>query len=184
MYSECCVFTFALRTCPFESGSVLETRAINHWNLGVLSSFSKTMSPFCKLRSDLFHLLRCCKVSRYSFFQRLQKRLARYWIRRQRLRTYIYWNWPGGAKTIGFMVRIWLGVSGSKSSGLLDADVRGLEFTIDSTSHKSVRSDSSSKRHPWSWSNDARTFRMVRICRSHTPPMWLAVGGLNFHLIL
>ena len=47
---------------------------------------------------------------------------------------------------------------------------------IASTLHSRVRNDSSSRRLE-------RTFRMVRICLSHTPPMWLAMGGLKIQSV-
>lgn len=57
--------------------------------------------------------------------------------------------------------------------------IKGLEIIIASTSHMSVRNDSSSKQRPYSSIKPERTFLVDLIWRSHTPPMWLAAGGLE-----
>ena len=77
------------------------------------------------------------------------------------------------------VVKMWLGVSGSRSPGSPETVVKGLELIIASTSHMSVRNDSSSKQWPYSSIKPERTFLVVLIWRSHTPPMWLAAGGLK-----
>ena len=48
------------------------------------------------------------------------------------------------------VVKMWLGVSGSRSPGSSEAVVKGLELIIASTSQMSVRNDSSSKQWPYS----------------------------------
>lgn len=48
------------------------------------------------------------------------------------------------------VVKMWLGVSGSRSPGSPETVVKDLELIIASTSHMSVRNDSSSKQWPYS----------------------------------
>ena len=66
------------------------------------------------------------------------------------------------------------------SLGSDEAAVIGLLLTIRSTSVKSIERNSSVKTDP-----PAITFKThltEPIIRSHTPPWWLAAGGLNFHV--
>lgn len=77
------------------------------------------------------------------------------------------------------VVKMWLGVSGSRSPGSPEAVVKGLELIIASTSHMSVRNDSSSKQWPYSSIKPERTFLVILIWRSDKPPMWLAADGLK-----
>ena len=63
--------------------------------------------------------------------------------------------------TLVFIVRRLLGLSGSRSSGSLKANVSGLEIMIASTSHSRVLKDSSFRREPCSWSRTVSTLRVV-----------------------
>ena len=60
--------------------------------------------------------------------------------------------------------------------------VKGLEFTIDSTSVSSVISDSSFKLVPCCFSNADSITRVDFVYRFQTPPMWLLEGGFFFHM--
>ena len=46
-----------------------------------------------------------------------------------------------------------------------------------------VLKDSSSRREPCSCSRTVSTLRVVRICRSHMPPMWLPLGRLKIQSV-
>ena len=82
-----------------------------------------------------------------------------------------------------FIVRGLLGLNGSTSSRSLKANVSGLEFMIVSTSHSRVLKDSSSRREPCSCSRTVSNLRVVRICRSHMPPMRLPLGELKIQSV-
>ena len=53
-------------------------------------------------------------------------------------------------------------------------------LTIASTSIMRVLRDSSSNWLAWFWSKPVSTLLAVRICLSHTPPMWLECGAFIF----
>ena len=74
----------------------------------------------------------------------------------------------------------WLGVRGTSSVTSSLHLVKGRELMILSTSQNTVCKISSVKR-PQFVSTAIKTFRMVLIWRSHTPPWWEAKGGLNIH---
>ena len=80
---------------------------------------------------------------------------------------------------ICFFLALLLDIPSSRSPGSPEAVVKGLEWIIASTSHMSVRNDSSSKQWPYSSIKPERTFLVILIWRSHTPPMWLAADGLK-----
>ena len=139
------------------------------------------MSSVCRLRRALVHLDRFCRLRRY-FFQRSQNSFVRCCTIRQRLSRYTssLWNMPGGGNTgLVFMVRTWIGDKGDgevRSPRLLT--VRGRQFTMASASQMNVWKDSSLRRFPFFSIKADSTLRRVLICRSHTPPAWLAEGTL------
>ena len=72
------VFTVTTRTFPV-SGSLRTwtTLARGHFP-GWLSSLMRTISPIFRLSRSNFHLLRCCKVFRYSLLNLCQKLCTRF----------------------------------------------------------------------------------------------------------
>ena len=74
----------------------------------------------------------------------------------------------------------WLGVRGTSSVTSSLHLVKGCELIILSKSQNTVCKISFVKR-PQFVSTAIRTFRMILIWRSHTPPWWEAKGGLNIH---
>ena len=133
---------------------------------GTFSCRISTISPSTRFRWGFCHLLLSCITTRYSFFHPDQNKFAKCCTLRHRRRIYtsFCWNFPnGGNITVDLVVKMWLGVSGSRSPGSPATVVKGLELIIASTSHMSVRNDSSSKQWPyssikpeelslWSWS--------------------------------
>ena len=142
-----------------------------------------TTSSTIKFLRGRDHFWRCCKLRRNSFLHRVQNSFAKCWTYLQRFLQYMSAGWkaPGGARTtFDFIVKRWLGVSGLTESGSVSwVTVKGRLLTIASASHIKVLRDSSSSCCPLSCNSDARTLRTVLICRSQTPPMWLAAGAFN-----
>ena len=144
---------------------------------------SKTTSPFFTFVSFLLVLpivaLLICNRGRYSLRHRRQNCSASYPSCLQLLRG--SHSVSDGANRTHRRRRKWFGVRGSSSGASPATGVRGRLFTIASTSQRSVCRVSSLK--VCCVSKLFSIFRMVRICRSHTPPKWEAWGGLNRHSI-
>ena len=75
-----------------------------------------------------------------------------------------------------------MGVNASRSSGSSDTGVIGRALTM--PSHFAINVPNCSPSNTCSDVNPAKTFLTVRICLSHTPPMWEAYGGLKIHSTL
>ena len=153
------------------------------WFLGDSLSQTSTTSPSFIDLLGVVHF--CCFWSRaqYSFCQRSQSWLARYWTL-----CHLFWKyWSGDSNFLGggnttWILRVskWFGVSGSGANGSdRFSTVRRRQFTILSASVISVRRDSSSSWVPWSNNSDDRTDHVVRIWRSQIPPMCEAWGVLK-----
>ena len=116
--------------------------------------------------------------AKYVLFAATGPKLARCCTRLQRLPVYMSAgsNCPGGdRRTLDFIVRRWLGDSGSGESASVSwLTVRRHLLTIASASHIKVLRDSSSCCLVLSQKRDESTFRTVRIWGSRTRPMWLA----------
>ena len=169
-----CVFTTADLTRPWPSGSTCKTRANEQKLRGTFSSRISTISPSTRFRWGFCYL-------HYYFFLALLLDIPSSIGTKINLHTSFCWNFPGGGNiTVDLVVKMWLGVSGSRSPGSPETVVKGLELIIASTnSHMSVRNESSSKQWPYCAIKPERTFLVVLIWRSHTPPMWLATDGLK-----
>ena len=161
------VLTMTDLTRPCASGSTRTTSAYGQALRGTFSSRIITTSPSTRLPWGCCHMCLSCITTSYSFFHRDQNRFAKYCTLRhqQRMYTSFFWNYPGGGNnTVDLAVRIWLGVSGSRSSGSPDTVVKGLELITASTSHMRVRNDSSSKQWPYSSMRPASIILLVLIC--------------------
>ena len=148
-----CVFTTTDLTRLWPSGSTCKTRANDQKLRGTFSSRISTISPSTRFRWGFWYLLLSCITTRYSFFYRDQNKFAKFCTLRHRRSIYtsFCWNFPGGGNiTVDLVVKMWLGVSGSRSPGSPETVVKDLELIIASTSHMSVRNDSSSKQWPYS----------------------------------
>ena len=152
---------------------------------GVSSSLMITISPRVMFRCWPVHFWRCCKVCKNSFFQRLQNWFASNWTRRHLFLLYMSacTNDPGGGTTtVDRIVSRWFGVMGDNEAGSFRlSTVNGLLFMMLAVSVNSVRRQSSSSCVLVLYSTDVKILRAVRICISHTPPIWLAFGGLNLN---
>ena len=97
---------------------------------------------------DVGHFLRFWRRVQYSFCQRSQNWLAKYWTRLHLFREYKSGdsNLPGGGSTTWVLrVRRWLGVRGSNANGSVRfSTVRGRQLTILLASVMRVRSALSS----------------------------------------
>ena len=171
--------TFTLRTKPSLLGIVSMASPSCQVFLGELSLIWTT-SPVETFLCCPSHFLLSWSVWRNSFFQRVQNSFIEYCIRRHLFRQYKYglWNFPGGGNMVlDFIVNGWFGVSGSAVKGSFrPSTVSGRQLTMAIVSQRKVLRDSFSKLAPKSCVREESTFRTVRICRSLTPPMWLAVG--------
>ena len=169
-----------VRTRPSALWLTADTRASSHWLRAALSSFTMTISPSGTSFRDLVHFWRCWRLDRYSFLHRDQNSSAKCCTRLQRALQYLSAdeNTPGGDNTIlDFIVRMWLGVRGLSESGSSRlSTVKGRLLTTASVSHIRVLSDSSSSCKALLRRSASNTLRTDLIIRSHTPPMWVAVG--------
>lgn len=165
---------------PSLSGNVCSTNAFGHRPRGVFLSAIKTKSPSWKLGCWRNHFYCSWSVGKYSFVHLCQNSFARRWTS-----FHLALNISDSSNTSwgehGFLLsrRIWLGVSASKSCGLLDTGVMGLSFRIFSTSTRNVLKVSSLSRH--SPTSEYKILLTERMSLSQTPPWWLAAGELNFH---
>lgn len=184
--------SLAVMICTFLTswsrlGNTLDTTAKGHWFLGDSLSQTSTTSPSFMHLLGVVHFWRFWSKAQYSFCQRNQSWLARYWTLRHLLRE--YWsgdsNFPGGGNTTWVLsVSRWFGVRGSGANGSVRFSiVKGRQFTIHSASVMSVRSASSSSWVLWFSSSDDKTERAVRIWRSQIPPMCEAWGTLRLKSI-
>ena len=90
---------------------------------------------------------------------------------------------PGGAAKLGFWVKSMAGESRIGAAGSVEMGTSGLALTIADTSAIRVESTSCVRRVCLSCkSMESKILRVTPIIRSHTPPMWDACGGLNFHV--
>ena len=173
----------ALLTVPLLSLIVVVILARGHLYRGVVSSLSNTTSPSLIFRWGCCHFFLLCRLDKYSRLKRDQKIPVRYCtLRHRRLRSNPS-NWPGGESTT-LRFSSWFGVRALRSPGWLATVLIGRELMMHSTSHSRVLRASSSRRPSCSVSSPLRIWRTDRIRRSHEPPMWLAVGGLNLHSML
>ena len=129
------------------------------------------------------HFCLCCRVGRYSLVHLRQNKSARYCTWRQRLRLYrsCFSNTSDGRLLLGRSSSRWFGVSGSGSLASSEVTVSGRPLTIDSTVH--MRVDSPSSFRICCLVTADKTFLVVLICLSHTPPIWDAAGGLKIQSI-
>lgn len=122
-------------------------------------------------------------LSKYSFFQRPQNCSIRYWTLLHLFVAYksSLTNTPGGGRaTFDFIIMRWFGVKGSSACGsLIPSTVNGRLLTIAMASYSSVLREASSSRPGHCAKVAFSTFLMVLICRSQTPPAWLAEGALK-----
>lgn len=125
--------------------------------LGQQSSFTRSTLWTARFYFGLFHFQGCWSLRRYSLFQHVQNRFARYMYCTHRqhclIKTSAHLKTPGGgSKMLVFIVRRLLGLNGSRSSGSLEVNVNGLEFIIASTSQSRVLQGLSSRLEPCSCS--------------------------------
>ena len=145
---------------------------------GVLFAITRTKSFSWTFLWVPCHWVRWMRDDRYSLVHRFQNTSARYCTWRH----FFLWNMsfslnnPGGMLA-GRWISRWLGVSGSRSLGSSEIGVSGLLFTIPSAITNNVVSISLVGTCSVIIAN--RTRRTVLICRSQTPPMCDAAGGLN-----
>ena len=181
---ESFVFTSAVRTRECSPGNTFVTRTSNEWDLCTVLSTTRTRSFTAKFLLFSSHLWRCCKVGTYSRTHCNQKQLARNCACLHCLREYS----SSLAKTPGGMARFrrcrsrWFGVSGSMSLGSSLAGEMGRLFRMDVTSANTVRRVSKGIAAPGLLKTAFIAFRTLLISLSHTPDMWLAVGGWKRHL--
>ena len=175
------VFTSAVRTRESSPGNTFVTQPSNQRDLGTVLSTTRTRSFTAKFLLFSSHLWRCCKVGAYSRTHRDQKQLARNWVCLHFLREYS----SSLAKTPGGMARFrrcrsrWFGVSGSMSLGSSLAGEMGRLLRIDVTSANTVHMVSKGTAAPGLLKTAFIAFRTLLISLSHTPEMWLTVGGLG-----
>ena len=147
-----------------------------------LSSLVRTTTPMETFLCCPPHFLFSLNVWRNSFFQRVQNSFVKYCIYRHLFRLYKYglWKFPSaGNMILDFIVNVWFGVSSSAvKRSFRPSTVSGRQLTMIIVSQRKVLRDSLSKLAPKSCVREESTFRFVRICRSPTPPMWLAEGVL------
>ena len=165
-----CVFTTADLTRPWPSGSTCKTRANQQKLRGTFSSRISTISPSTRFRWGFCHLLLSCITTRYSFFHRDQNRFAHIIL----LKLSWWGQYHSGLGCQDVVRGKWLEIT------WLARDCRQGSW-INNCVHFdiSVRNESSSKQWPYCSIKPERTFLVVLIWRSHTPPMWLATDGLK-----
>ena len=171
-----------MHTIPSLSGKVCPTKALSHCPQGMFLPAIKTKSPTLKLGLGHNHFCRSWSVSKYSFVHPHQNSFARRWTCFHLALNLSYSSNTSG-QTDGFLRnrRICFGVSALKSCESLNTEIIGQSFKISSTSTKNVRETLSLRsRSPI---NECKILLIKRISLSHTPPWWLAAGGLNFHSI-
>ena len=140
---------------------------LSHWPM-------ISMSPVWKFLLFVDHFCDCCKVTRNSFCHRFQNSSEICWT----LQRLALPNSPGGGITILlFIVNKFDGLIGFRLfPSLSSSTVSGLEFITASTPTIKVERASSLRLLPYVFSREDKMFLAERICHSHTPPMWLAVG--------
>ena len=171
-----------VRTTFFSSVSILTIPAIGHW-FRWHSFFNSTTSPTVKFGVCFFNFCLGCRLWRNSFLHLLQNSSAIYWTRHHRFLEYRSGglNSPGGGMfTLDFKVRRLLGDIGvGLFASFRVSTVRGLEFTINSTSVIKVLRDSSFNDKLWVLKGPSNSmFLAVRIWRFQTKPICDAAGGL------
>ena len=150
------------------------------WNIVLI--YNNNIPNF-EVSSFALTFLAFLQTLQYSFFQQDQNSLAMCQTLRQCFLLYISGlvNSPGGGETtFDFMVRIFMGDKGCR---LVGSWVRGLEFKMPSTSVITVNKDLSFRHSPCIFESYPRIALAERICRSQTPPIWLAKGRFLCHLI-
>ena len=126
------------------------------------------------------HLLRRTKLGQYSRAKPRQKCLANFcvWCHRCR-RSWLCSN--KGLLPAADLSRRWFGVKGSSSNESRATNVSGREFMMNSTSNRAHLRDSSLNLNA---GHMAFIFDLIVLTsRSHTPPICVAAGELNHHLI-
>ena len=173
-------------TIPSSLGKTFVMRANGHSHRCWLSFFTMTISFTEKLRFFRSHFILYCSVERNSLLHLVQNSWASCWTLLHCRRQYklVDWNFPGGGMMIFvFWVNSIEGEIGCKLlTSLIVSVVKGLELMMPSTSTRYVRSDSSVNCPGWEIRIAVRTALADRICLSHTPPIWLAAGGLFFQI--
>ena len=181
------IHSSTLRTNSFLSLLTSIILAIGQWFLEILLWYTTTIFPILKFFLLPSRFWCSCKDCRYFFFKQNQKSLAMSWIPCQPFLLYISGleNSPGsGETTFYFMVRMLTGDKGCRLVGSIrTSTVRGLRFKMPSTSVIIVNKDSLSRYSPCVFKSDPRMDLAERICRSQTPPIWLAKGGFLCDLI-
>ena len=173
------VFTSTCRTIIRLSGKTRKTRPICQLLLECPSPAIRATAPSWILFRLVVHFCRGRRVGKYS--RPVSPELICHSLYLPPTSTNITvvlsentWCWSRGTS----LKQRWFGVRGSLSLGSKVTGVRARELRIASTSTINVASPSSVRVCPDT--NADRIFRADRMSRSQTPPMWLAVGGLNF----
>ena len=104
------VFTITVRTNPSLPAFTSCILPRGQEPLGIVSSVTRTISSFLKLRHSLFHFCLICRFGIYSFNHLFQNTSAKYWICRHLLLEYVsaFLNIPGGKREFGRCSRMWL----------------------------------------------------------------------------
>ena len=180
------VTNWTLRTSPSSSLFVFSILAIGHlfW---ITSSRTKTISPTSKFHLVWFHFSLVWSVANTSFPHYVQNSFDKCWTCHHCFLQYMssFWKVPGGGiTTLVFEVSSCIGLNGIiLLTSPMDSPVIGPELIIPSTSTNNVQRDSLLWLSPWFLSIAERILLADWICRSHTPPMLLAMGRLCFQLI-
>ena len=173
-----------LRTKPSCDGMASITLASFQQDLWDCSSTTRTMSSTFKFSLTVFHLHRDMCWWTISFFHLDQNKSTIYCTRLHCFEAYrSARSVLSGASVLGmtfdFKVNMWLGVKGSRDWGsLISSTLSGQLFITDDTSDNTVINPSSVRHEPCSCKTPSITRRATPIRRSHTPPRWLAAGGL------
>ena len=170
-----------LRTWPSRPTFTSITLPKGHCPLGTFPSETSTTSP---VRMSVLALCHFCRsAGKYSRIHLLQKTSERYCTCLHHRFAYkaSFINTPCGILGFDFISNNMLDVSAGTSLGSLLSGVIGLSFIIFSVSVIKVCSYSSVSN--CSLASAFRIVRAERIIRSHTPPIWLAHGGLKCHSI-
>ena len=138
-------------------------------------------SEFCLIHNSIF--CRLFNVGRYYFLNLSQMRSEYACVFRKSFPWLTNSCAQGryGKQTFWLPSRKWFGVIDSKSFTSELTGVKGLAFVVCSTRHIVVeRTSSVIDRFP---NTEYIAFLQLLTSLSHTPPNWVAAGGLNFHLI-
>ena len=150
------VFPSTLRTSPWESVMVCTTLPRSHELWGVLSSRIRTMCPGARFCFTLVPCWGSCRSGRY----RSDMYCVCFHLRRVE-QSSLQLS-PGGGNGCFFNNSRWFGSS--------DDVVRGLSFSMASTSHSL-------------FAHEGQTLRPSFTCLSHPAPKWGPAGGLHIHWI-